>query len=320
MSKSLVNEKLTNFNRIQNDRIEIMTRAFIQFIETNIKVSVKQVVTKFIIDLNKKIYFIGAGEMKCTPKQESMKKLIRGKYLCGDGLVASFEEYFNLINNHDRESYGDPKENVRFFKKDNVKKCCGSFCGYTMMNTVEETFKVKEEMVKDFEKTEKVCIKIDHKSGERFFISKALLEKINRNVPVVNSILAHLGILAPSTAPKIPDLENLTIAQLTNRLDMAFDRETSDGKHVIFKYKNEPVCLKCYNILSILRKKFGSRINRDLLAPLSTEASSKAALSKITYGLNGLPIRGDDKAKIQSQTANDSLFPGIDASTKYSKG
>lgn len=63
-----------------------------------------------------------------------------------------------------------------------------------MMNSVEEIFKVKEEMVKDIEKTEKVCIKIDHKSGERFFISKALLEKINRNVPVVNSILAHLGI------------------------------------------------------------------------------------------------------------------------------
>lgn len=76
-----------------------------------------------------------------------------------------------------------------------------------MINLIEDTFKIKESVLEEFNKTEKVSIKIAHKKGERFYVTKALLEKINRNKEVVDHILNNFNIIDKKKEKSIKESE-----------------------------------------------------------------------------------------------------------------
>jgi hypothetical protein len=69
--------------------------------------------------------------------------------------------------------------------------------------------------------------------------------------------------------------------ELVDQLNLGYDNEAPRAKHLMFKYKNEPVCARCYNIVAFLKKRFDVRVRRDLVVPLKGHETSHFMLTTL---------------------------------------
>jgi hypothetical protein len=280
MSKKWPNEKLSNFNKPQNARIQETTQGLINFMEGTLRINVTQVIVKFSVDTHGKMYFIGMTDVFCTPKSQVLGEYISNKFDIGDGLICEIGEFYREVRSIDHGLLETAIHEVKWIKKEAKCICRGQFCNYVPENTVEESFKIKESVLEEFKKSDKDCIKIKQKDGDRFTVSKALLEKIGKNMPVINAILEIYNIVNLE-APRDEALSNMSANELVDQLNLGYDNEAPRAKHLMFKYKNEPVCAQCYNIVAFLKKRFDVRVRRDLVVPLKGHETSHFMLTTL---------------------------------------
>ena len=75
--------------------------------------------------------------------------------------------------------------------------CKGYFCDYTIKDKVENTFGVKDEVLKDLIEAEKGSVKLLALKKNKYMVTISLLEKVKENLPIIDQILNLFNIVNP---------------------------------------------------------------------------------------------------------------------------